>query len=224
MTRIVSMNAPSEPDENPGKAPGAFDAPRVRRAVLTVALLNCGYFFVEFFVALGSGSVSLLADSVDFLEDTSINLLIFVALGWALAKRAVMGKVMAVVILAPAAFAAWEAAQRFAEPVAPDVLPVVLASLGAIVINGTSALVIARVRNHGGSLGRAAFLSARNDVLVNVAIIVMALITAWTGSGGPDLVLGCLIILLALHAAYEVWEVSEEERLAAKALAGEEID
>lgn len=218
------MNAPSEPDENPGKAPGAFNAPRVRRAVLTVALLNFGYFFVEFFVALGSGSVSLLADSVDFLEDTSINLLIFVALGWALAKRAVMGKVMAVVILAPAAFAAWEAAQRFAEPVAPDVLPVVLASLGAIVINGTSALVIARVRNHGGSLGRAAFLSARNDVLVNVAIIVMALITAWTGSGGPDLVLGCLIILLALHAAYEVWEVSEEERLAAKALAGEEID
>ncbi|SME95523.1 hypothetical protein [Kocuria marina] len=100
------MNAPSAPDENPGKAPGAFDAPRVRRAVFTVALLNFGYFFVEFFVALGSGSVSLLADSVDFLEDTSINLLIFVALGWALAKRAVMGKVMAVVILAPAAFAA----------------------------------------------------------------------------------------------------------------------
>ena len=218
------MNAPSEPDENPGKAPGAFDAPRVRRAVLTAALLNFGYFFVEFFVALGSGSVSLLADSVDFLEDTSINLLIFVALGWALAKRAVMGKVMAVVILAPAAFAAWEAAQRFAEPVAPDALPVVIASLGAIVINGTSALVIARVRNHGGSLGRAAFLSARNDVLVNVAIVVMALITAWTGSGWPDMVLGCLIILLALHAAYEVWEVSEEERLTAKALAGEEID
>jgi hypothetical protein len=29
---------------------------------------------------------------------------------------------------------------------------------------------------------------------------------------------------LALHAAYEVWEVSEEERLAAKALAGDAID
>ena len=53
---------------------------------------------------------------------------ILLVLGWALAKRAVMGKVMAVLILAPAAFAAWEAAQRFAEPVAPDVLPVVLAS------------------------------------------------------------------------------------------------
>ncbi|WP_258879500.1 hypothetical protein [Corynebacterium glutamicum] len=84
----------------------AFDATKVRKAVLTVALLNFAYFFVEFFIALSAGSVSLLADSVDFLEDTSINLLIFIALGWPLAKRAVMGKLMAIVILAPAAFAA----------------------------------------------------------------------------------------------------------------------
>jgi len=207
-----------------GDAASTFDARRVRRAVLTVAALNFAYFFVEFFVALGARSVSLLADSVDFLEDTSINLLIFVALGWALATRAVIGKVMALVILAPAGFAAWEAVQRFASPEAPAVVPVVLASLGAVAVNGASALIIARVRKHGGSLGRAAFVSARNDVLVNVAIIVMAVITAWTSSGWPDLVLGCLIILLALHAAHEVWEVSEEERLAAKALAGEAID
>jgi Co/Zn/Cd efflux system component len=71
---------------------------------------------------------------------------------------------------------------------------------------------------------RAAFLSARNDALVNVAIIAMAVITLSTASGWPDLILGCFIILLALHAAYEVWEASEEERLAAKALAGEAID
>lgn len=205
--------------------PTSAFAPRlVKRAVLTVAVLNFAYFFVEFSVALGAGSVALLADSADFLEDTAINLLIFVALGWALAKRAVMGKVMAVVILVPAGLAAWEAVQRVTDPVAPDVLPVVLASLGAVVVNGASALIISRVRRHGGSLGRAAFLSARNDVLVNLAVIAMAWVTAWTGSGWPDLVLGCLVILLALHAAHEVWEVSEEERLAATALAGDAID
>ena len=80
--------------------------------------------------------------------------------------------------------------------------------------------LLARHRSHGGSLSRAAFLSARNDVVINVSIIAMAALTAATGSGWPDLVLGCFIIALALHAAYEVWEVSEEERLAAKALAG----
>ncbi|HEY0952820.1 cation transporter [Nocardioides sp.] len=204
--------------------PTRLDARQLRRAVLIVAGLNFSYFFVEFTVALTAGSVSLLADSVDFLEDTSINLLIFIALGWPLARRALAGKAMALIILGPASVAAWTAIQRFSDPVAPEVVPLVLASLGAIVVNGTSALVLANVRHTGGSLSRAAFLSARNDVLVNVAIIAMGLVTAWTGSGWPDLVLGTFIILLAAHAAWEVWEVSEEERLASKALAGEEID
>ena len=194
-----------------------------RRVVLAVALLNLSYFFVEFAVALEAGSVSLLADSVDFLEDTAINLLIFVALGWPMARRAVMGKAMAAILVVPASVAAWQAVQAFSDPVAPDASPVVLASLGAIGVNGVSAWLLVRVRHHGGSLSRAAFLSARNDVAVNLAIIAMAGATLWTGSGWPDLVLGCVIILVALHAAHEVWEVSEEERLAAKARAGEAI-
>lgn len=99
-----------------------------------------------------------------------------------------------------------------------------MASLGAIGVNGTSAWLLANVRRHGGSLSRAAFASARNDVLVNVAIIFMAGLTVWTASGWPDLILGCFIIILALYAAHEVWEVSEQERLAATALAGEAVD
>ena len=42
----------------------------VGRTVLLVAALNLAYFGVEFAAALRIGSVSLLADSVDFLEDT----------------------------------------------------------------------------------------------------------------------------------------------------------
>jgi Co/Zn/Cd efflux system component len=201
-----------------------LDAGRLRRIVLVVAGLNFAYFFVEFAVALVAGSVSLLADSVDFLEDAAINLLIFVALGWPLARRALIGKTMTLVIFGPAGLAGWQAIQRFSDPLAPEVVPLVLASLGAIAVNATSAWLLARVRHHGGSLSSAAFLSARNDVLVNVAIIGMAVVTLWTDSGWPDLILGCFIILLALHAGYEVWQVSEEERLAAKALAGEQID
>lgn len=207
-----------------GSSAAGPDPARLRRVVLIVAGLNFGYFFVEFAVALAAGSVALLADSVDFLEDTAVNLLIFVALGWPLVRRAQLGKVMALVILGPAVLAGWEAFQRFSDPVAPLVLPLVLASVGAIAINGTSAWLLTSVRHHGGSLSRAAFLSARNDVLVNVSIITMGVVTVWTRSGWPDLILGSFIILLALRAAHEVWSVSEEERLAAKALSGEDLD
>ncbi|WP_084130791.1 cation transporter [Demequina sp. NBRC 110055] len=190
---------------------------RLRRAVGIVAALNFGYFFVEFSVALAAGSVALLADSVDFLEDAAVNALLLVALGMTLARRALAAKVMAGIILIPALVAAFQVVRRLWEPTVPHVLPVVLAASGAIVVNGVSAWLLVRVHHHGGSLGRAAFLSARNDVLVNAAIIAMALLTAWTGSGWPDVVLGVIITGLAVHAAFEVWELSEAERLDAAA-------
>ena len=59
----------------------------LRSTVALVALLNFGYFGVEFAVALAIGSVSLFADSIDFLEDATVNGLILVALGWNARRR-----------------------------------------------------------------------------------------------------------------------------------------
>lgn len=49
-------------------------------------------------------------------------------------------------------------------------------------------------------------MAARNDVIVNIAIIGMGLLTAWTGSGWPDLILAAIILVLNLSGAKEVWE------------------
>lgn len=143
----------------------------LRRVVLVVAALNLAYFAVELTVALRIGSVSLYADSVDFLEDTAINVLIALALGMSLRVRSMAGEVMAAIILVPALAAAYEAFTKARSPEPPDVLALVL-----------------------------------------------------TAGGWPDIVLGVLIVVLNLGAAHEVWEASEEERLAAKVLAGEPID
>ena len=59
----------------------------LRRVVARVALLNLACFGIEFSVALAIGSVSLFADSIDFLEDASINFLILIALGWSARSR-----------------------------------------------------------------------------------------------------------------------------------------
>ncbi len=194
---------------------------RLRTAVLVVALLNLAYFFVEIGVAVGIGSVSLFADSVDFLEDTAVNLLIFVALGFTLRWRSVMGKVMAVIICVPAVAAAVSLILKAGNPEPPDPLSLTVTAGGAVLVNLACALILARFREHGGSMATAAFLAARNDVLVNVAIIVMGLITAATLSGWPDIVLGAIIIVLNVSAAKEVWEAAENENLAAQAMAGD---
>nr|WDS95991.1 hypothetical protein mcr_00028 [Micrococcus sp.] len=193
----------------------------LKRTVLTVALLNLGYMEVELSVALAVGSVSLFADSVDFFEDFAVNLLIFLALGWSLQRRAALGKVMAVIILLPALAAGWMALVKFGDPEPPDPLALVVTAGGAVLVNLICTVLLSRFRHDGGSLTTAAFLAARNDVIANAAIIVMGLVTAWTLSGWPDLVLGVLIVVLNATAAMEVWETATEEQLAARALAGE---
>lgn len=201
----------------------AVQPQRLRRVVLTVAGLNLAGFGVEAAVALAIGSVALFADSVDFLEDTAITLLIALALGWGARHRAIAGKVMAGVLLVPAAAAVWQAVAKWGDPSPPDVGWLVLTALGAALVNGLCAWLLVRVRHAGGSLSRAAYLSARNDVLVNLLIVAMAGVTALTGSGWPDLGLGLVIVAIGVHSAVEVWEVADEEHLAAKALAGEDI-
>lgn len=195
---------------------------RLRRTVLLVAALNFVWFWLEVVVALAIASVALFADSVDFLEDTAISLLVALALGWGARHRAVAGRVMAGVLLVPAAAALWQAVTKWGDPTPPDVGWLVATAGSAALVNGLCAWLLARVRTHGGSLSRAAYLSARNDVLVNLAIIAMGAVTAVTGSGWPDLALGLGIIALGLHSAVEVWEVASEEHLAAKALAAED--
>jgi Co/Zn/Cd efflux system component len=189
--------------------------PSIRPVVRLVALINLGYFGVEFAVALAIGSVSLFADSIDFLEDASLNMLIAVGLGWGARSRARLGMVLAGVLLIPALATIWTAWTKFRAPLAPEPLPLSLAGLGALIVNSTCALLLARYRRHGGSLTQAAFLSARNDVLANIAIIAAGLVTAFVWpTAWPDLIVGLAIGTINTDAAREVWTAARDEHRA----------
>jgi len=186
----------------------------LRQAVAAVAALNLAYFGIEFAVALAIGSVSLFADSVDFLEDASINLLILVALGRRPRVRARVGMGLAGIILVPGLATLWMAWEKFSAPVPPEPVPLSLAGAGALIVNLACAFLLARYRHHSGSLTKAAFLSARNDALANVAIVGAGLVTAATLSAWPDLIVGLAIAALNADAAREVWEAAREEHRA----------
>lgn len=183
----------------------------LRQTVLIVAALNLGYFGVEFTVALRAGLVSLLADSADFLEDAAVNTLIFFALAWTAARRAAVGKVLAALLLVPALAFLWTLGAKLMHPTPPVAEALTLVGLGALAVNLTAALLLARHRRTEGSLTRAAFLSARNDALANIGIIAAGLVTARHPSIWPDIVVGLVIAALNLDAAKEVWEAAHDE-------------
>lgn len=210
------MQLSSDKPEKPGSPvqPVADDV-AFRRTVLRVAFLNLGYFVIEFSVALAIGSVSLFADSVDFLEDASINLLIAAALGWNARKRARLGMLLAGILLVPSAAALWTAWRKFNLPLPPEPFALSLTGLGALAVNVSCAFMLARYRHQKGSLTKAAFLSARNDALANVAIVVAGLVTAFVWrTGWPDLIVGFGIAAINANAAREVWQAARREHAA----------
>jgi Co/Zn/Cd efflux system component len=186
--------------------------------VLWVAVLNLAYFGVEFTTALAIGSVSLFADSVDFIEDASLNILIALAIGWSARRRALVGMLLAAILVVPALAGLWTAWQKLGSPVPPAPLPLTLTGAGALMVNLCCAFILARFRDHRGSLTKAAFLSARNDVLANLAIIAVGGVTAFLWqSAWPDLIVGVGIAIMNADAAREIWEAAHDERKNAEA-------
>ena len=183
----------------------------LRGSIRLVVALNLGFFIIETIAALSIGSVALFADSVDFLEDASINLLILAGLAWTARARARLGMGLAGIILLPGLAAFVMAWHRFTAGTAPDAVVLGVTGIGALAVNSVCALLLARHRASGGSLTKAAFLSARNDTMANIAIVAAGILTASTHSLWPDLGVGLAIALLNAGAAHEVFTAARAE-------------
>lgn len=184
---------------------------RFRRIVLIVAFANLAYFAVEFAVAWRIQSVSLYADSLDFLEDALVNFLIVAVLSWSDRSRAIVGKLLAVILLAPAIGALITIGYKWSNPVPPQAALLTVTGAGALAVNFSCAMLLVRHREQHGSLAKAAFLSARNDVLANIAIIAAGALTAFWPSIWPDLVVGMGIAFMNADAAHEVYVAASKE-------------
>jgi len=188
----------------------------VRRTLIIVALLNLTYFFIELFAAIKINSVSLFADSIDFLEDTFVNLIILFSFLISSTLRPKLSKILVIVILLPGLTALWAAFEQIVRPLPPEAFKLTLVGFGALLTNITCTIILMKFRKKNKSLIKAAFLSARNDVLANLIIIAAGIIIMIYPSIWPDLIAGFIIFLINFDAAYKVYQIanSEDKKLA----------
>jgi Co/Zn/Cd efflux system component len=178
-------------------------SPRFRRALWIALVVNGLMFLVEIFGGLKSGSVSLLADAVDFAGDAANYALSLAVLThgplWraraALTKGVTMGG-YGVFVLAKAAWAALSG-------VPPEPLTMGGIALVALVANVACALLLYAFREGDANM-RSVWLCSRNDAIVNIAIAIAALGVFGTGSAWPDLAVAAVIAALALSSAISV--------------------
>jgi Co/Zn/Cd efflux system component len=182
----------------------AAAASPVYRRVLWVALaVNLAMFFVEIGAGLAAQSVSLLADSLDFLGDAGNYGLSLFVLGMALQWRARASLLKAASM---GAFGLWVAVTTIQHTLAGTVPQApVMGVVGAVAFaaNFGVALMLYRWRE-GDSNMRAVWLCTRNDAIGNLAVLVAAAGVFGSGTGWPDYIVAAIMSGLALVGAFQV--------------------
>lgn len=174
------------------------------RKVLWIALMvNITMFVVEIVSGVKANSVSLLADSLDFLGDAVNYGISLWVLGMAITVRA---KASLIKAISMAAFGIWvlsSAVWHFVTGVLPSAETMGLIGVVALAANlGVAALLYAY--REGDSNMRSVWLCTRNDALGNVAVILAAIGVFGTGAAWPDLLVAMIMASLALHSAWSV--------------------
>ncbi len=174
------------------------------RKVLWIALIVNGFMFaLETFSGITAHSVSLLADSMDFLGDAANYAISLWVLEKAIATRAkaslfkaISMALFGITVLGNTVWYAHSGSMPHAAT---------MGGIGALALAanlGMAALLYAY--RDGDSNMRSVWLCTRNDALGNVAVMLAALGVFGTGTSWPDLIVASIMAGLALSTAVQV--------------------
>ncbi|MFT3735150.1 MAG: cation transporter [Rhodocyclaceae bacterium] len=177
--------------------------PRMRRVLWIALIINAAMFGIEIGAGMHAGSVSLLADSIDFLGDAANYGIALAVLGmlpvWRSRAALLKGLSMAGFGIFVLGRVVWQAAQGLS----PE--PITMGSIGllALVANVAVAVLLYAFRDGDANM-RSVWLCTRNDALGNLAVLLAAAGVFGTGQAWPDLVVAVVMGGLALSAGASV--------------------
>lgn len=176
---------------------------RYRRILWLALLVNFIMFGVEVVAGVQSGSVSLLADSLDFLGDAANYGISLWVLSMSLVIRAKASLVKALTMGLFGVFVLGSAIWNAIEGSVPNATTMSIIGVIALCANLGVALLLYAYRN-GDSNMRSVWLCTRNDAIGNIAVIIAAMGVLATGSAWPDLIVAGIMAVLALSASWQV--------------------
>ena len=183
---------------------------RYRKILWAALVINLGMFGVEIFAGVRADSVSLLADSLDFLGDAANYGISLLVLGMSQTLRAKASLFKALSMLTFGVGVLIAAIWHLLSGQVPDA-PTMgwVGSLALLANVGVAALLYAY--REGDSNMRSVWLCSRNDALGNIAVLFAALGVFGTGSAWPDLLVAGIMAGLAVGSSYQVMRHARQE-------------
>ena len=197
-------------DHDTPPAENVLNLPRYRRILWIALVANAIMFVVELAAGWQAGSLSLLADAVDFAGDAlnyAVSLAVLAsALAWR--ARAALLKAFSMMgfglyVLGAALWSVWHGE-------VPQAATMGAVALLALVVNVAVAWMLYAFREGDANM-RSVWLCSRNDAIGNLAVFMAALGVLGTGSAWPDLLVASLMAALALHSGWAVLQQARGE-------------
>ena len=177
--------------------------PRYRRVLWIALCVNLAMFGVELAAGWGAGSVSLLADAVDFFGDAANYAVSLFVLSMGLAARARTALLKGLFMGGYGVYVLGHASLNALHGVVPEPLTMGLVGGLALVANLSVAWLLYAYREGDANM-RSVWLCSRNDAIGNVAVMMAAVGVVGTGTAWPDLTVAVGMGLLGLCAARQV--------------------
>jgi cation diffusion facilitator family transporter len=177
--------------------------PTYRRILWIALAINAGMFGVELFGGWTSGSVSLLADAVDFFGDAANYAVSLLVLGLAPIWRSRTALIKGMTMGGYGLFVLGTAVWHLAFGTVPKASTMGTIGFMALAANVFVAILLFAYRN-GDSNMRSVWLCTRNDAIGNVAVLLAALGVFGTGAGWPDILVAAIMGILGVTAARSV--------------------
>jgi Co/Zn/Cd efflux system component len=192
------------------QAPGAAVPPGYRRVLWIALAVNALMFAIEIAAGVQSGSVSLLADAIDFFGDAANYGLTLAVLSLGLVWRARTAMLKAVSMLGFGGVVLGKAGWSLMQGIPPEPLTMGAVGVLALAANlGVAALLYAF--REGDANMRGVWLCTRNDAIGNVAVVLAAVGVFGTGSMWPDLAVAGVMAALAISAGWAVMRQARRE-------------
>jgi cation diffusion facilitator family transporter len=190
-------------DHDTPKAETLVNLPRYRKILWIALIVNAAMFLIEIGAGVQAGSLSLLADAVDFAGDALNYAVSLAVLASALAWRARAAILKAVSMMGFGLYVLGAAVWSVWHGEVPQAMTMGVVALMALVANVAVAWMLYAFREGDANM-RSVWLCSRNDAIGNVAVFMAALGVFGTGSAWPDLLVASLMAALALHGGWTV--------------------
>lgn len=180
-----------------------------RKVLWTVLIINFAFFLIEIVTGFISGSMGLVADSLDMLADAFVYAISLYAVGGTLQRKKNIARIAGYFQITLAVIGFAEVIRRFVGVERlPDFQTMIIVSIFALIANAICLYLLMKSKSKEAHM-RASMIFTSNDVIINLGVITAGILVLWLQSGLPDLIIGSVVFVLVIIGALRILKLAQ---------------